>query len=505
MYKAEKNAVERGLDFSSLMESAGRACAKIIYDAYLTDGEKALIVCGKGKNGGDGFVIARALREKGVDCAVALVCSEPSSGDQQSNYLLLEPIGVDVYDCTDNSDRLKDLLKERKIVVDAVFGTGFKGAPDERLAEIFQTVNVYGKTVISVDLPSGIDSDNPAEHGEYIKPDMTIAISALKPAHVIKPYNVLCGKIKIADIGILDGDYENISETECFTYEDEDIRSLLPKRKSFSNKGDYGKALCVCSSYKMPGAGCMSVNGALRTGCGLVTAAFPQSAYGSVAPKLSPEAVLLPVSDSSEGTYSLTSTYDLQGEIKKCSAALIGCGIGLNSDTKAFTDLFLKEINSPVVIDADALNAVSDNPDKLKDILPPVIITPHPGEMSRLCKKTIDEILKDPVKIACEFADKYGCTVVLKGANTVIASQGGKRACVNVKGNSGLSKGGSGDLLAGIIVSLLAQGMEPFDAACAGVYIHSDCADEVAAESSQRGMLATDIIAHLPKYLGKYE
>ena len=501
MYAAEKKAVSRGMDFSSLMEKAGNACADIIFDEYCKEGaQKALVLCGKGKNGGDGFVIARALQEKGVDTTAALLCSEPLEGDQLANYNLLKTTCAQIVDCTGDINALNELVSEADIIIDALFGTGFRGALPAFLAEAAKAVNSSGKPLIAVDVPSGVNCDTCETQGEVFRAEMTIAISAYKPVHITKPYNIVCGKVKVADIGIIDDDYDS----DIFTLDNVDIKSLLPERKADSNKGTFGHALCVCGSYKMPGAAYMSVSGALRTGAGLVTAAFPKSAYPALAVKLT-EAILLPCDESEGGTFSPDSLPALLDASKKATAALIGCGLGLCDDTVNLVSSFIKESVVPLVIDADGLNAVSGNPGILRELKAPSVLTPHPGEMSRLTGKTIDEIIGSPVETAGEFAKEYNCTVVLKGANTVVCGEGGKRVYVNCTGNSGLSKGGSGDLLAGMLVSLIAQGMNPFDAACAAVFMHGDCADKLAEKLSKRGMLVSDMIAYLPEYYGEFE
>ena len=281
------------------------------------------------------------------------------------------------------------------------------------------------------------------------------------------------------------------------------LKELLPARQENSYKGTYGHALILCGSRNMPGACCIAANGALRSGVGLVTAAFPEGAYNAIAPKLT-EALLLPLPQNSEGTFSFSAIHDLRFR-EKYTAILMGCGMGVNEDTRKLVNAITGDNFLKLVIDADALNCLAKNPDILKKTKAKIIVTPHIGEMSRLSKKTAQEILKDPVKAATEFAKEYNVTVVLKGSTTVVCSPDSEDVFVNTFDNSGLAKGGSGDLLAGIIVSLLSQGASPFAAAAAGVKIHSDCAKITAEEESERGMLASDIIERMPAYLRNYE
>ena len=507
MYNAECNAVERGISFTQLMENAGQACTKLIIKHFAIEKgskKKVLVICGKGKNGGDGFVIARALWEHGCDVTVMLACGEPKADDAIEMYSLVEATSIDIIRYNSNLTLLKNKIESAEIIVEAVFGTGFSGSLDNSLSILAQAVNAANGKVVSIDVPAGADCDKATVQGTAFKADMTIAISAFKPIHVIKPFNQYCGRIAVADIGITNEDFKNISSVTCFTLSSNEIRAMLPKRKPVSNKGTYGHAICVCGSMRMTGAACLAVNGALRTGAGLVTAAFPQSAYPAIAPKLT-EPLLLPLESNFEGTFALSAMADINEKSKQANAVLIGCGIGFNKDTTTLVHNLIKDIKTPMIIDADGINALSTNIDILKEAQAPVIITPHPGEMSRLCGKSVAEIIANPIATAYEFAKKYGVTVVLKTANTVVCSPEASGIYINTTGNAGLARGGSGDLLAGMTVSLLAQGMSAFDAAVCAVYLHGIAADEVAAKTSMRGMLPSDVLNHLPELFSKFE
>lgn len=507
MYLAECNAVKRGISFPQLMENAGQACAEIIKKVFLASEKtqkQILVICGKGKNGGDGFVIARALWEYGCNVTVMLACGEPKARDAVDMFSLVEAAGIEVIRYENNLSVLRPVLESADLIVEAVFGTGFSGSLDHSLSVLAQAVNAAKAKVVSIDVPAGADCDKATVTGTAFNADITIAISAYKPIHVMKPYNKYCGKIIVADIGITKQDFENIDSKPCFTLTANEIKNMLPKRKPVSNKGTYGHALCLCGSMKMTGAAYLAVGGALRSGVGLVTAAFPQSAYPAIAPKLT-EPLLLPLESNFEGTVAYTATADILEASKRASAVLMGCGLGFNKDTVNVVHTLIREIKSPMIIDADGINAVSTNIDILKEAGAPVILTPHPGEMSRLCGKSIPEIIANPVEIAHEFAKKYNVTVVLKTANTVVCNKNCKAIYINTTGNSGLARGGSGDLLAGMTVSLLAQGMTPFDAAVAAVYLHGMGADYVAEKTSMRGMLPSDVLNSLPELFSKFE
>ena len=507
MYQAECNAVKRGISFPQLMENAGQACAKIIKNHFYITKEnpkKVLVLCGKGKNGGDGFVIARKMWEYGCDVTVMLACGEPKASDAIDMFSLVEAAGIDIIRYDNNLTILKPYIESADIIVEAIFGTGFSGSLNQSLSVLAQAVNSANGTLVSIDVPAGADCDAASVKGTAFKADTTIAISAYKPIHIMKPCNKYCGRTVIADIGITKEDFRNIDSVTCFSLNAQDIKNILPKRKPVSNKGTYGHALCVCGSMRMTGAAYLAVSGALRCGVGLVTAAFPQSAYAAIAPKLV-EPLLLPLESNFEGTFAFSAKAGISEAVKRASAVLVGCGLGFNKDTTLLVHSLIKEINKPLIIDADGINALSTNIDILKDAQAPVILTPHPGEMSRICGKSIAEIIENPIVTAYEFAQKYGVTVVLKGANTVVCSHESNEIYINTTGNSGLARGGSGDLLAGMTVSLLAQGMSPFDASVCAVYLHGLCADMVAEKTSMRGMLPSDVLNHLPELFSKFE
>ncbi len=505
MYQAECNAVKRGFTFPQLMENAGQTCAAVIKKHFCITKQNprnVLVLCGKGKNGGDGFVIARKMWEYGCEVTVLLACGEPKAQDSVEMFSLVEAAGINVIRYDNNLTLLKPYFDHADIIVEAVFGTGFTGTLNHSLSVLAQAANAADARIVSIDVPAGADCDTATVQGTVFKADMTIAISAYKPIHIMKPCNKYCGRIVIADIGITDDDYKNIDSVTCFTLNAQDIKKMLPKRKPVSNKGTYGHALCVCGSMRMTGAAYLAVTGALRCGAGLVTAAFPQSAYAAIAPKFT-EPLLLPLESNFEGTFAFNAMAGVAEASARATAVLLGCGIGFNKDTVRMIINLVKELKKPIIIDADGINAITTNIDILKEAQAPVILTPHPGEMSRLCGKTVAEIIANPIGIAHAFAKEYGVTVVLKTANTVVCD--GKRIYVNSTGNAGLARGGSGDLLAGMMVSFLAQNMTPFDAAVCSVYLHGLCADAVAEKTSMRGMLPTDVLNYLPELFSKFE
>lgn len=291
--------------------------------------------------------------------------------------------------------------------------------------------------------------------------------------------------------------------TEIIEITSETIRALLPSRPADANKGTFGHLLSVCGSMMMPGAAALAANAAVRMGAGLVTAAFPTAAYSAIAPHLV-EPLLCPMQSDENGFFSAQSCFGIIDRLKKATACLIGCGLGNTPDTKELVTQILLQSEKPVVLDADGINVIADNINVLNAVSVPVILTPHPGEMSRLCKVSIKEIQQDRVGVAMKFAKQTQTTVVLKGAGTIIATPDGK-CYINNTGNSGMAKGGSGDVLAGMVASLLAQGASPENAAICAVYLHGAAGDLAASQSSKRGMTPSDMVSILPQLLSDYE
>lgn len=495
MRTAEALCVEReGIDFLKLMERAGRGCAEVIREKYKF--KTAVIVCGKGKNGGDGFVIARELAGEKCRTAVLLACGEPSAEDAATEFERLDKSRIPVT-VPDKVKDLDGLFRSADIIVECLYGTGFRGRLSDELIPIAEAMNNSGTPIISVDVPAGINCDTARTEGVAVKAHTTLAISALKNIHVIKPANEFCGEVYGIDIGITDEEHIKAGGGLISFTQAEEITDMLPQRPSVSHKGTFGNLLCVCGSMNMPGAAVLSAKGAVRMGAGLVTSAFPDKAYPAVSSKLT-EPLMLPLPSDENGFISKDSAPVLIEKARKATAILIGCGMGCSEDSAEVIRAVLKSSDCPVVLDADALNCLARFPDIL-DILPAqTVITPHPGEMSRLTGKEIEYVTKKPIETAHNFAKEHGITVVLKGANTIVCSPG-KPIFVNSTGNHALARGGSGDLLAGMIASLLAQKPTPFEAAVSGVFLHGFAADRL--KGSRRCSTPSDIADNLPNLL----
>lgn len=501
----EERAVDTGLDYLRLMENAGSACARFIAEkAQITvESHTAVtVVCGKGKNGGDGFVIARKLYDKGAQVCILLAMGQPAAADALEMYTRATALPVEVVRYDTQRELALEKLRTAQVLVDAIFGIGFYGSPNEETAQLLREMSASPALKIAIDMPSGVNCDVSLAPEGAFHADCTAAISTLKPAHVLYPAAALSGEVSVVRIGIPDGCYED-EDGMLFSIEENAVRSWFAPRDPVSNKGDYGHLLSVCGSRNMPGAAVLAARGAVSMGVGLVTAAFPEGAYAAVAAKLT-EPLLLPLYANRQGSFAQAALPELRAAAEKASAVLIGCGLGVNDDTAYLVSELLSAVTCPVVLDADGINIAAAHIDILRAAKAPLILTPHPGEMARLCGCTAAEIQADRAGAARRFAREHGVTLVLKGANTVIADGRSASLLVNRTGNPGMAKGGSGDLLAGMLASLAAQGMEPLKAAAAAVYLHGLAGDEAAKRYSMCGMTPTLMAAELPVLLKKF-
>ena len=494
MKQIEANSNEKLYAYIDMMYNAGVACANLTEKAYLTLNEKVAVICGKGKNGGDGFVAAEHLRSKGYDVSVILACGQPVADDAVTMYGRMN--GIPVTDWLTDKEKACEIIKNADVIIDSVFGFGFKGKADDSTAEIFAAVNKSKAKVIAIDLPSGAECDTGAINGECIKADLTLAISCRKPAHVLKPACFFCGKVKTVDIGL-----DESSVEEEFFVLPKNFRPEFEKRNPLSNKGDYGKVLSVCGSKKYPGAAFFAASGAVRIGAGLVTCAFPDAAYPAIAPKLN-EPIMMSLPCCEEGFLARGALESLIPAAEKSDCMLIGCGLGNTLGTSSVVEELLKETSCPTVIDADGINIISANINMLEAVRGRAVITPHPGEMARLLRLTVEQVQTNRILLAKAVAKQFGIVVVLKGANTVVSD--GEKVYINRTGNAGMARGGSGDLLAGIIAGLVAQGYQLMQAAMLGTFIHGTCGDVAAKTISEAGMTPTDMIEILPRLLSEY-
>lgn len=470
---SEDNAVHNGIfSFLELMKKAGDEVSKIIAKRYDLVGKKIAVVCGNGNNGGDGFVVACNLEDLGAEVTVITPLGEPLTDSAKFYFSKLSNIPV-----TNTFDDIYD------IVIDAVFGIGLNRKLDSKISSLFDKINNSKSLKISVDIPSGIACDSGKILGNCIKSDLCITFIGLKPCFMLPPATDFLGEVVVADIGVepCDFAYQTIEPP------------IFKKRKFNSHKGTFGTALLICGSYGMLGAAILSAKACLRSGVGIAKCVLAKSIYNSFTCAL-PEAVCIPSKQTLKGT--LHSGINIKKILEKTSAVLIGCGMGNNYHTKKLIKKLLLNTNLPVVIDADGINALAENINILKKTNASVVLTPHPAEMARLAKISVKEVEENRIETALNFAKEYNCHLVLKGANTIVASPSGE-IFFNTCGNPGMATGGSGDVLAGIMVSLLAQGLPLLDAVKSAVYLHSNAADKSKITKGERALLPSDMIEAL--------
>lgn len=500
MRTAEANADKNGISYMKLMRNAGEACfGRISKILGGVEDKTFVILSGRGNNGGDGIVIANMLTEAHASVILVFVQDLPKSDTARQCYSMYEKV---VKSClyVHRQDVVKRAIGACDAIIDCVFGTGFHGELEENLVDLFGFVQENCPGIkISVDVPSGIDSDT----GEIAKgafvPDHTIVLGAMKKGLYSHPAYESCGSILLADIGIPSNCYDACEAALT----DDVLREFIPERKRVSHKGTYGKMLNISGSAFYTGAALLSTEGALRTGVGLCTLATPTRVINAIAAAV-PETTYLPLEQDFDGFINDKSVDMIMVELenRKYDAVLVGCGLGNRKTTRDLTEIVIRSADCPVIIDADGLNSLAGNINVLKESKKGVIVTPHPAEFARMTGKSVEEIQHDRISAAKTFANEYGCVTVLKGVNTVVAAPDGQ-AFVNTTGNPGLAKGGSGDVLAGMIASLTAQGAEPLYAAALGVYLHGLAADKLAQTKGLAGILPRDIPEALPELLKK--
>lgn len=484
MKKIEKQSDICGVSYDVLMKNAGTMLGKFIekiIDDYKN--KKIIFLCGNGNNGGDCFVAAEYLRNIDYNVSVALLCGIPRTEISQNAFSCMNQIAV----YTETED-IKSAVSVADVIVDGVFGTGFHGELDDFIKNIFSLNSNAIK--IAADIPSGGNATNGAVSEGTFKADYTVTFGFLKFGMTQYPLKSFCKNIQIVDIGIPSECKNTIPEINYLS--DISLSSILRKRVPDSHKGTYGTLLCVTGSRNMPGAAMLSSKAALRCGCGLLKQCSVSENIPSLAAYL-PEAVYVSMNADENGSYLSENIEKLLNISEKASAILIGCGLSVTKNTKTLVAELIRSVKCPVILDADGINCISEDTDVINEAKNGIILTPHPAEAARLMKCTVREIQSDRYGISRAFAEKFPDSVlVLKGAGTVITSK--DKMYVNNTGNSGMSKGGSGDILSGMIASFAAQGISLEKSAVLGVYIHGEAGDRAAEKYSMHSMLPGDII-----------
>jgi NAD(P)H-hydrate epimerase len=499
MREADRRTVEDiGLPSIVLMENAGRqtvAAMEAAFDALATS--RVAVLCGRGNNGGDGFVVARTLAQRGVEAMVFLLGSVAEvQNDARINLEVLGHIGMTVIEITNAQEWELHFseVSECDVIVDALLGTGFRGRLTGLLETVVADVNELGVPVVAIDLPTGLSADTAELPGEAIEATMTVTLAAPKIPLVFPPADSRAGDLVIADIGIPAPILDELEGPHLELLTRERMRGILPARAAESHKGDFGRVLIVAGSLGRTGAAHLAALGALRSGAGLVTVATPRSCLPILA-SMGAEYMTVPLDETPAGTVDFSALE----RVLEFNADVMACGPGLGQDpgTSAFVQGLLERCGVPLVLDADALNAFASEPERLagRDGVD-VIITPHPGEMARLINGTIEAVQHDRLAHAREFATAHRVHVVLKGHRTVIAGPDG-RSFVNLTGNAGMATGGTGDLLTGMIAAWFAQLLDAEAASKLSVYLHGAAGDLAAADEGQIALTASDVASHL--------
>lgn len=499
MREADRYTIDEiGIPSLVLMENAGRQVVAAIESTYESklDGRVA-VLCGRGNNGGDGFVVARTLLQHGIETSVFVIGALADvRGDARTNLDILGRLGVTVVEVSDEQswDLHFSEISQCALIVDAIFGTGLKSGVAGMMETVIADVNASEIPIVSVDLPSGLSADTPHLIGDCIDASMTVTLAAPKLPLVLPPGEAFAGDVVIADIGI---PYEVIDGLEGPHVElltPEQLRSIVGPRAADSHKGDFGRLTIVAGSIGKTGAAHLAALGALRSGAGLVTVATPRSCLPLVASS-SPVFMTLDLPDGSLGTLDASGVETLLEQAHDVIAC--GPGIGRTPQVAQFVRALLDKATVPLVFDADALTVLADDHASLtgredRDL----IITPHPGEMARLVGVSIAEVQSNRIHVATDFATTRHAYVVLKGHRTVIATPEG-RVYINPTGNPGMATGGTGDVLTGMIAAWLAQLLDAEAACRLAVFLHGAAGDLAEANQGQAGMIATDLLDHL--------
>jgi NAD(P)H-hydrate epimerase len=499
MREADQRTInDIGIPGIVLMENAGRQIVSAM-EAHidgLRDGTVA-VLAGRGNNGGDGFVVARTLAQRNIEPTVFLFGRVSDvTGDARTNLNILGQLGISVVEIADSQawELHSGEALGADVIVDAIFGTGLHDPLTGLLETVAGDVNGSGKPVVAVDLPSGLNADSPEPPGPFIEATMTVTLAAPKLPLVLPPAEAGAGDLVIADIGIPHDVIDNLEGPKLALLTREDMRLLLEPRAQDSHKGDYGRVLIVAGSVGKTGAAFLAAMSALRSGAGLVTIATPRSCVPILA-AMAPEFMTLPLDETPEGTVDFSAIEDVLAFPADVIAA--GPGLGTGPGTTAFVHALVDRSATTLVLDADALNAFADDPDRLagKEGVD-IIVTPHPGEMARLIGLSTDDVQRSRLELARDFAASHRVTVILKGHRTIIAAPDGS-TYINLTGNPGMATAGTGDVLTGMVAAWAAQLLDAEAASQLAVYLHGLAGDLAEAEDSDVSLVASDVIARL--------
>ena len=489
MARADGGAQELGVPGGVLMERAGAEMARVALEAYAPN--RVLVVAGGGNNGGDGFVIARELHRAGVEVAV-LATKDEYTGDPGTNFEILRSLGVRFV----RSDELGAELGQSQLIVDALLGTGFSGEVREKEARLIESMNESPAPILAVDVPSGVDGATGEVHGTAVRSDVTVCAHAAKVGCVISPGREHAGEVVAVDIGIPP---EADVEPSLVWTDAESLRGKIPRTNEPAHKYSAGALLVVAGSRHTTGAPQMVVRGAERTGCGIVFLATSESSATAVDLELT-EALVHGVPEDHEGYVTSAALEQILELAQRTSALAVGPGMGTGDEGRRLVEGILREVDSPVLLDADAITNLAGM-DALADRGAPTVITPHAGELGRLLGSGAREVSASRLRSAQSAAEEHGCCVLLKGSDTLVAEN--EKVAVNSTGNVALATAGTGDILSGVIGALLSRGMVAYEAARTGAWVHGRAAELWLEETGwpAESLVATDLLQYLPEAL----
>jgi len=483
-----------------LMERAGAGATDVFWQEFPGVRAKPVVVAGKGNNGGDGFVVARHLRRRRVRCDVVLLGrAEDVRGDAARNLRAFVRGGGRLIEAPGDAGvpALSAALERSRVVIDAIFGTGLNAPVEGPAASVISLINACGLPVFAIDIPSGLDADRGEPLGVAVQAEATATFGFPKIGLLLFPGANHVGTLAIVDIGIAPEATATVGpQTQLLTAAE--VGLSFPPRPRDAHKGDAGHVVIVAGGRGKCGAAVLAAESAARAGSGLTTLALPEMERAFVATQLR-EVMTVSLNGAPDGSFAAPLPSQLSEVLAQKSCVVVGPGIGVSDGTRALVRWLVSDCPLPLVIDADGLNCLATDVALLQRRPGPTVITPHPGEMSRLVGKSVSAVQADRLGVARQFARETGVCTVLKGARTVIASPDGA-AAINPTGNPGMASGGMGDVLAGVIGGFCAQGLAAEDAATLSVYVHGMAADIAAAErGGEIGLVASDVIAFLPR------
>lgn len=499
MRDIEQAAIEEyGIPGIVLMENAGVEVVKQIENLLGSLHNKRISVfAGTGNNGGDGYVVARHLYNQGAKVKVFLIGSKASVvGDALTNLQIITYMGIDVLEVTNSHDwdKVKIAMTFTDCLVDALLGTGFAGQLRENMTQVVESINKMNKVTIAIDVPTGVDADTGQIQSVAVKASHTITFALAKQGLLLYPAASYVGELCVADIGIprlLLSD----PQIQQNLITSNDARGIFSKRQPDVHKGSCGKVLVVAGSKGLTGAAALASDAAMRCGAGMVTLGIAESLHEIMEIKLT-EVMTSPLPEVGDGFVGEDAFDEIVTLSLKNDVVAIGPGLGRQTETLDLVRQIVKNVEKPLVLDADALYALIDHTSILLEAKSMPVLTPHPGEMARLVGLTPEEVNQDRIFIARQAATEWGSIVILKGARTVVAFPDGE-VYINSSGNAGMATAGAGDVLTGVIAGLIGQGLSSHEAALAGVYLHG-LAGDIVARGGMIGMVASDLIKALP-------